>query len=26
VPAEEDDPEVGDLPGLPEEGEPPNSG
>jgi hypothetical protein len=26
VPGEEDDPEVGDLPGLPEEGEPPSSG
>ena len=26
VPAEDGDPEVGDLPGLPEEGEPPTSG
>ena len=26
VPAEDRDPEVGDLPGIPEEGEPPTSG
>ena len=26
VPAEDDDPEVGDLPGIPDEGEPPTSG
>ena len=26
VPAEGDDPEVGDLPGIPDEGEPPTSG
>jgi hypothetical protein len=26
VPAEDDDPEVDDLPGIPEEGEPPNAG
>jgi hypothetical protein len=26
VPDEDSDPEVGDLPGIPEEGEPPTSG
>jgi hypothetical protein len=26
VPTEEDDPEVGELPGIPQEGEPPTSG
>jgi hypothetical protein len=26
VPAEDDDPEVGELPGIPDEGEPPNAG
>jgi hypothetical protein len=26
APAGDDDPEVGDLPGIPEEGEPPTSG
>ena len=26
VPAEDDDPEVSDLPGIPQEGEPPTSG
>jgi len=26
VPDGEDDPEVGELPGIPEEGEPPNAG
>ena len=26
VPAEEDDPEVSDLPGIPDEGEPPSAG
>jgi hypothetical protein len=26
VPNGDDDPEVGDLPGIPEEGEPPNAG
>jgi hypothetical protein len=26
VPAEDDDPEVGELPGIPDDGEPPTSG